>query len=138
VEALSSDYRDMSTMHLTATDLFDEFRRDEEAALRPCLHCLLERCPDGERASLDTLLDDWLMSASSPPYSPVQLRRLSEKIMPIIERAEKDPSVIAARDQWDAEWRDVPWLAKRWRRLNGRVRIGWMLWRAKRRPKPWE
>lgn len=63
----------------TAASLYEEFRRDWNAALSPCVACLLARCPAGEVDALHELLDAGLTELSTPPYSPVQLRRLAER-----------------------------------------------------------
>lgn len=126
----------------TAVELFTDYEKDWAAALEPCISCLLERCPDDERPALNALLERHLDTCPMPPYSPVQTRRLMEKTQVIVDRVMNDPAVMAQQDQYDAKWRDTPWLLKRWRRLQF-----WWLWGVRlrlarvrhwRRPKPWE
>jgi hypothetical protein len=126
-------------MMKSAVELFAEYRRDHQAALEPCIHCLVERCPDEEREQLDALLDSFYSDEyRRPPYSPVQTRRIHEKLEPIFEQAMSEPSVIAALDQRDAAWRDKPIWRKMWAR--GRFRL--YCWRLRLalfgRAKPWE
>lgn len=128
----------------TAVTLFDEYVRDHRAALEPCICCLLEKCPPSELPALNALLDHHLETDyARPPYSPVQQRRLMEKIEPIVDRAMRDPAVMADQDQRDARWRDTPWIVKRWRRTRFfvrwtlRLRLQWMLWHRWQK-QPWE
>lgn len=124
----------MSTTPKTADDLFDEYVKDWNAALNPCMACLLERCPEDELPALNALIDYYLSSDGScktPPYSPVQARRLHEKMRPIFERVENDPAWMAMQDQYDAAWRDKPWWRKAWIRTRSKV-----MWRWITRPRP--
>jgi hypothetical protein len=124
----------------TAVGLFVEYKRDEEAALNPCTHCLIEKCPEDEREKLFALLEAWTEDEGyrSPPYSPVQLRRIQAKLQPIDEQVHNDPAVIAAEDQIAAAWRDKPW----WRKRISRAKFSLFAWRMRLsiigRKKPWE
>jgi hypothetical protein len=107
----------------TAVALFTEYRKDWDAALNPCIHCLYESCPESEQPALQALLDHYLDSDEgfkTPPYSPVQMRRQQEKLKPLMDRVMNDPAWIANEDQMKAAWRDKPWWRKRWSRLRFR------------------
>jgi hypothetical protein len=122
----------------TSTDLLAEFRADWEAALCPDVGDFLVRCEPGELDAFRDLLDAYLMEAPSPPYSPIQQRRLAEKVQPILDRAFADPAYVAAEDQRKAEWRDLPWVVKRWRRLRFAALTFRLRWQARQRPNPWD
>lgn len=112
----------------TAVDLFREYRLDWEAALNPCMMCLLENCPDSEKVALHALFDSYMEEGhESPPYSPVQCRRLADKMQSIMDRVKADPAVMADDDQRAAKWRDTPWWRKRW----SRFRLWWFLFRLR-------
>lgn len=132
----------MGTTTKTATELFGEFRRDHEAALEPCVHCLFERCPPDDEEALHVLVEEYLTTAPRPPYSPVQHRRLKERIAPIIDRVLSDPGYQAMQDQLEAGWRDKPWWRRRWIRGRSNLWMGWWrfrIWcRSVGRKKPWE
>lgn len=125
-------------MHPTAIDLFDDYRRDWEAALNPCLDCLLRSCPESEREALHALVENHLMTAATPPYSPVQMRRTREKVAPIVDRVMSEPWFVAEMDQNAAAWRDKPWFKKAWHRARFYATITRLRWRIRRRGKPWE
>lgn len=126
-----------ATTH-TAVSLFAEYRRDHQAALEPCLMCMFAKCPEAEQDKLDALLEVYLDDSPRPPYSPVQVRRIMEKMQPLYDRAMQDPAVMAAEDQRDARWRDTP----RWRKVY--LRTNFMLFALKMRLRtvgrrsPWE
>jgi hypothetical protein len=121
----------------TAVELFQEFKLDYEAALNPCMICLFEKCPEEEQGKLDALLEAYDLFPS-PPYSPVQLRRIEQKMAPIVERAMADPAVIASEDQRAATWRDTPWWRKAYRRARFRAFVWKLRLRGLGRRKPWE
>lgn len=75
----------------TAASLYEEFRRDWNAALRPCVTCLLARCPAGEVDALHERLEAGLTELPTPPYSLVQRRRLAERVELILEHARRGP-----------------------------------------------
>lgn len=131
----------MSATTHTAVALFAEYRKDHQAALEPCMMCMFEKCPEAEREKLDALVESFYedVSRPHPPYSPVQMRRIHEKMAPIFDRAMQDPAVIAAEDQRKALWRDTAWWRKRWLRVRFMVR--WTLYLRVRNlwcKKPWE
>jgi len=64
----------------TPEDLFDEFSADWEAALCPSLCEFIEQCHPERRDDLIGTIDIYLEHAPTPPYSPVQQRRIGEKI----------------------------------------------------------
>jgi hypothetical protein len=107
-----------ATTPRTAVALFTDYRKDFEAAMEPCLMCMFEKCPEPEREKLDALLEAYHDEMPRAPYSPVQLRRIMEKMQPLYDRAMQDPGVIASEDQREARWRDTPWWRKRYLRLR--------------------
>lgn len=113
----------------TPTELAQEFAADYRAALNPCICCAMDYFDgEDERQEVADLIEVLLTNAESPPYSPVQMRRIEERMQPIFDRAMKDPAVVADRDQREAEWRDKPrrvklWYAIRWRMLCLRMRL---------------
>lgn len=129
-----------TTKPRTAADLFEEYRKDHDAALEPCIYCLIDRCPPEQEEQLRALLEMWLDSDRyrTPPYSPVQSRRLQERIQPLLDRVLHDPAVVAHEDQMNAAWRDKPWWRKRWSRLRFRVRWAWITRPRPFTKKPWE
>lgn len=64
----------------TAAELFEQYRRDWDAALCPCIACLLNACPEGEREALNALLGEHLATSSTPPWSAAQLARFEERV----------------------------------------------------------
>jgi hypothetical protein len=127
----------MFTKPRSAVELFQEFKLDYEAALSPCMICLFEKCPEEEQGKLEALLDAYDLFPS-PPYSPVQLRRIEEKMAPLIDRAMADPAVVASEDQREALWRDTAWWKKTWSRARFRGFVWKMRVRQVGRRKPWE
>lgn len=130
----------MSATTRTAVSLFHEYVKDHEAAMEPCLMCVIEKCPEPEREKLDALLEAYhdRDDAPRPPYSPVQVRRIMEKMAPLYERAMQDPAVIACEDQREAQWRDTPWWRKRYLRLRFKLfALKMRLGTVGRKP-PWE
>jgi hypothetical protein len=124
----------------TAVALFNEYVKDYEAALNPCMLCMLEKCPEAEREKLDVLLEAHLDcdDFSRPPHSPVQMRRIQAKLQPLFDQAMSDPAVIAAEDQREAHWRDTPWWRKRYLRLRFKLFALKMRLRTVGRKPPWE
>jgi hypothetical protein len=122
----------------TAIELFHEYKLDYEAALEPCVFCLFEKCPEEERDELNALLEVWSDDAPGPPLSPVQIRRLEQKMAPIVERVMADPGVMAAEDQRAATWRDTPWWRKAYRRARFRAFVWKLRLQGLGRRKPWE
>lgn len=124
----------------TAVALFNEYAKDYEAAMGPCLLCLIEKCPEAEREKLDALLEAYhdRDDAPHPPYSPVQMRRIQAKMQPLFDRAMSDPAVMAAEDQREARWRDTPWWRKRYLRLRFTLFALKMRLRTVGRRPPWE
>jgi hypothetical protein len=110
----------------TVHDLAESYVRDERAALRPCLDCAIRGLDDDEREAFFTYVEAAMQGdPTSPPFSPVQQRRISEKLGPLIDSVMSDPSVIAARDQDQAAFRDTPW----WKRRYFRARLRWAEYR---------
>ena len=66
--------------------IFEEFRADWEGALLPCAACAMARCPEDERDWLRHRLDIYLVHAETPPYSPAQLTRLTERHAALTQR----------------------------------------------------
>jgi hypothetical protein len=73
-------------MDATATALFEDFCRDWEAALRPCVICTMHRCPEEDQEELVEWLDAYLTTAPTPPYSEVQHERLMESVGPLVDK----------------------------------------------------
>jgi hypothetical protein len=65
---------------LTAAELFEQYRADWNAALCPCITCLLNACPEAEREALNALLGEHLATSPTPPYSEAQLRRFEVRV----------------------------------------------------------
>lgn len=70
----------------TAAELFDAYHRDWDAALCPCITCLLNACPEGEREALNALLDEHLATSPTPPWSPPQIARFEERVAAALGR----------------------------------------------------
>lgn len=61
-------------------ELFEEFKKDWCAALRPSVTEYILRCQPEGRDELGELIEDYMAHAPDPPYSEVQLIRLEEKL----------------------------------------------------------
>lgn len=63
-----------------ADELMEEFQKDWEAAMNPSVDEMVARCNPAHRQKLAEMLDQYLCWAPTPPYSPVQQRRMSEQL----------------------------------------------------------